>query len=312
MRPHPVLTMALFYIVVQAGAVLLAPLFLPQMEGFPNPNDPINPLIYIVMVLVMTGIMLLLIRSGRRRVLQAIFYIAIFVTLLYVFTPLLLEAELSLSPDPTGWPSLIGAVAIAIVLIVALTKSGEWYIINAVGLILAVGITAILGMALGILPVMILLIIMAVYDAIAVYKTKHMVALAEGVAPMRLPVMFVVPNRKGFSMDHLEEEGGVSRRDGQERAAFFMGVGDTVIPGILTVSASIYLPAVDSFILTANLWVALGTIAGGLLGYLFLLRYVMRGKPQAGLPFLNTGAILGYLITYLIVYQDMGLGAIGL
>ena len=312
MRPHPVLTMALFYIVVQAGAVLLAPLFLPQMEGFPDPNDPINPLIYIAMVLVMTGIMLILIRFGRRRILQTIFYIAIFVTLLYVFTPLLLEAELSLSPESTGWPSLIGAIAIAIVLIVALTKSGEWYVINAVGLILAVGITAILGMALGILPVMILLIIMAVYDAIAVYKTKHMVALAEGVAPMRLPMMFVVPNRKGFSMDHLEEEGGISRRDGQERAAFFMGVGDTVIPGILTVSASIYLPAVDSFILTANLWVALGTIAGGLLGYLLLLRYVMRGKPQAGLPFLNSGAILGYLVTYLIVYQDIGLSAIGL
>ena len=312
MRPHPVLTMALFYIVVQAGAVLLAPLFLPQMEGFPDPNDPINPLIYIAMVLVMTGIMLILIRFGRQRILQTIFYIAIFITLLYVFTPLLLEAELSLSPDSTGWPSLMGAIVIAIVLIVALRKSGEWYVINAVGLILAVGITAILGMALGILPVMILLIIMAVYDAIAVYKTKHMVALAEGVAPMRLPMMFVVPNRKGFSMDHLEEEGGISRRDGQERAAFFMGVGDTVIPGILTVSASIYLPAADSFILTANLWVALGTIAGGLLGYLLLLRYVMRGKPQAGLPFLNGGAILGYLIAYLIVYQDIGLSAIGL
>ena len=312
MRPHPIVTMALFYIIVQVGAVLLAPLFLPQMGGLPDPNDPVNPLIYIVMVLVMTGIMLILIRFGRQRILQTIFYIAIFISLLYVFTPLLLEVELSLSPDATGWPSLIGAIAIAVVLIVALTKSGEWYVINAVGLILAVGITAILGMALGIVPVMILLVIMAAYDAIAVYKTKHMVALANGVAPMRLPIMFVVPNRKGFSMDHLEEEGGITRRDGQERAAFFMGVGDTVIPGILTVSASIYLPAVDSFILTANLWVALGTIVGGLLGYLLLLRYVMRGKPQAGLPFLNTGAILGYLVTYLIVYQDLSLGAFGL
>ena len=312
MRPHPVLTMALFYIVVQAGAVLLAPLFMPQMSAFPDPNDPVNPLIYIVMVLLMTGLMLVLIRYGRQRILQTIFYVAIFVTLLYVFTPLLLEAELSLAPGSDGWASLIGAIAIAAILIVALTKSGEWYIINAVGLILALGITAILGMALGILPVMILLIIMAVYDAIAVYKTKHMVALAEGVTPMRLPVMFVVPTRRGFSMNDLEEEGGITRKEGQERSAFFMGLGDAVIPGILVVSASIYLPANDLFILTANLWVALGTIIGGLLGYLLLLRYVMRGKPQAGLPFLNTGAILGYLVTHLIAYQDLGLGALGL
>ena len=112
-------------------------------------------------------------------------------------------------------------------------------------------------------------------------------------------------------MDDLKDK-GLTQREGQEREAFFMGVGDTVIPGILAVSASIYLPDTASFLLTANLWVAVGTIIGGLLGYLLLLRYVMRGKPQAGLPFLNGGAILGYLIAYVIVYQSIGLSAIGL
>ena len=311
MRPHPVLTMAIFYAVVQVGAILLAPIFLPQMGPFPDPNDPVNPLIYIVMILLMTGLLLVLIKLGRQKVLRTLFYVAVFVTLLYVFTPLLLEVELSIAPDSFGWASLIFAIAISAVLLFALVKSGEWYVINMIGLILAVGITAILGMSLGILPVMILLIIMAVYDAIAVYKTKHMVALAEGVVPMRLPVMFVIPNRRDFSMDDLKDK-GLTQREGQEREAFFMGVGDTVIPGILAVSASIYLPDTASFLLTANLWVAVGTIIGGLLGYLLLLRYVMRGKPQAGLPFLNGGAILGYLIAYVIVYQSIGLSAIGL
>ncbi|HPT75046.1 MAG TPA: presenilin family intramembrane aspartyl protease PSH, partial [Methanomassiliicoccaceae archaeon] len=292
MRPHPVLTMAIFYAVVQVGAILLAPIFLPQMGPFPDPNDPVNPLIYIVMILLMTGLLLVLIKIGRQKVLRTLFYVAVFVTLLYVFTPLLLEVELSIAPDSFGWASLIFAIAISAVLLFALVKSGEWYVINMIGLILAVGITAILGMSLGILPVMILLIIMAVYDAIAVYKTKHMVALAEGVVPMRLPVMFVIPNRRDFSMDDLKDK-GLTQREGQEREAFFMGVGDTVIPGILAVSASIYLPDTASFLLTANLWVAVGTIIGGLLGYLLLLRYVMRGKPQAGLPFLNGGDILG-------------------
>ncbi|HHT76150.1 MAG TPA: hypothetical protein GXZ80_08930 [Euryarchaeota archaeon] len=311
MRPHPVLTMAIFYAVVQVGAILLAPIFLPQMGPFPDPNDPVNPLIYIVMILLMTGLLLVLIKIGRQKVLRTLFYVAVFVTLLYVFTPLLLEVELSIAPDSFGWASLIFAIAISAVLLFALVKSGEWYVINMIGLILAVGITAILGMSLSILPVMILLIIMAVYDAIAVYKTKHMVALAEGVVPMRLPVMFVIPNRRDFSMDDLKDK-GLTQREGQGREAFFMGVGDTVIPGILAVSASIYLPDTASFLLTANLWVAVGTIIGGLLGYLLLLRYVMRGKPQAGLPFLNGGAILGYLIAYVIVYQSIGLSAIGL
>jgi len=292
MRPHPVLTMALYYIIVQVGAVLLAPLFLPQMGAFADPNDPVNPLIYVFVMLVMTGIMLLLIKYGRQRILQTILYVAIFITLLYVFLPLLLQLEVWLDPNTEGWLSLFVALIIAGGLMLALVKSGEWYVINIVGLILAVGITAILGMSLGIIPVLILLIILAAYDAIAVYRTKHMVALAEGVTPLRLPILFVVPSSEDFSMDKLEGK-SLTRKEGEEREAFFMGVGDTVIPGILVVSASIFLPATASFILSANLWVAAGTILGGLAGYLLLLRYVMRGKPQAGLPFLNTGASSG-------------------
>jgi len=303
--------MALLYVFVQMMAVALAPLFLPEMGAFPDPDDPVNPLIYVLMLLIMTGVILLLIRYGRTGILRAVFYFAIFITLLYVFLPLLLQVELYLDPDGTGWPSLIIALALASALMYAQIKSGEWYIINIIGLIIAVGITAILGMSLGILPAIILLVIMAVYDAIAVYKTKHMVALADGVAPLRLPVLFVIPNRRDFSMDELKEK-KVSRPNGGERDAFFMGVGDTVIPGILVVSASLYLPNATVPLLPAGLWVAAGTIVGGLLGYLVLMRFVMRGKPQAGLPFLNTGAILGYLASYAVVYQDLSLRALGL
>ena len=48
--------------------------------------------------------------------------------------------------------------------------------------------------------------------------------------------------------------------------------------------------------------VGLGTLFGGLVGYLGLMTQVAKGKPQAGLPLLNGGAILGYFITGLIVY----------
>jgi len=36
---------------------------------------------------------------------------------------------------------------------------------------------------------------------------------------------------------------------------------------------------------------------GGLLGYFWLMTYVARGQPQAGLPLLNGGAILGYIVS---------------
>lgn len=306
MRPSfPLVAMAMFYVFVQAAAILLAPLFLPEFSAFQDPNDPVNPIIYIFLVLVMTGIVLILVKFGRQRIIQAIFYISIFITLVYVFTPLLLLV------DPEGWLALLGSLGLAAVLMIALVKSGEWYVIDAIGLIVAVGVTALLGLSLGILPVFILLVLMAIYDAISVYKTKHMVALAESVTPLRLPVLFIVPKNKDFTMDKLDQT-GIVPKEGGEREAFFMGVGDAVIPGILVVSSSLYLPETASFLLTANLWVAIGTIIGGLIGYLGLIRFVLRGNPQAGLPFLNTGAILGYLATYLLVYQEVGLGMIGL
>jgi presenilin-like A22 family membrane protease len=298
--------MASIYVIVQVAAVLLAPLFLPDFSAFPDPNDPVNPFIYILLVLVMTGILLILIKYGRKRIIQGIFYVSIFITMLYVFLPLFLLV------DPEGILALLASVGLAGALIYLLAKSGEWYVIDGIGLIIAIGVTAILGMSLGVLPVIILLVIMAVYDAISVYKTKHMIALAEGVTPMRLPVLFVVPRERGFTMDKLEQRGSILPKENEEREAFFMGLGDTVIPGLLVVSASIFLPSAPSFLLTANLWAAAGAMIGGLAGYLLLVRYVMRGKPQAGLPFLNTGAILGYLVAYTLAYGGLGLGALGL
>lgn len=48
--------------------------------------------------------------------------------------------------------------------------------------------------------------------------------------------------------------------------------------------------------------VALGTIAGSLIGLILLMKIVMKGNPQAGLPLLNTGALLGFFITYVLVF----------
>jgi presenilin-like A22 family membrane protease len=311
MRSLPTLALAAIYVLVQVVALFLAPLFLPQFSAFPDPNSPVNPLIYVFMVLLMTAIILVLIKFGRQRIIQGIFYISISITLFYVFLPTLLAAGTALNVDPEGIYAIFASLALAGALMYLLIKKGEWYVIDAVGLIIAVGVTAILGMSLGILPAVILLVLMAVYDAISVYKTKHMITLAEGVTSMRLPVLFIVPKKRDFTMETIERK-GIINKEGGEREAVFMGVGDAVIPGILVVSASIYLPATAVLFTTANILVALGTIAGGLLGYLLLMRFVMKGRPQAGLPFLNTGAILGYIVSFFLIFGTTGPSLIGL
>ena len=77
------------------------------------------------------------------------------------------------------------------------------------------------------------------------------------------------------------------------KEAMFMGLGDVIFPGMLVISC------VDS-ISTGGLAVGISALIGGLVGYLVLMGYVASGRPQAGLPLLNGGAILGYIVGGLI------------
>ncbi|WNY27590.1 presenilin family intramembrane aspartyl protease PSH [Methanolapillus ohkumae] len=79
--------------------------------------------------------------------------------------------------------------------------------------------------------------------------------------------------------------------DKKERGALFMGLGDAVIPTLLVVSANYFIPH-TGFISTPALLTMIGTFAG----FAGLMYAVSKGKPQAGLPFLNTGAMAGFLI----------------
>jgi presenilin-like A22 family membrane protease len=157
------------------------------------------------------------------------------------------------------------------------------------------------GISLNISLVIILLIGMAVYDAISVYKTKHMIDLANTALNSRVPVMLVIPKTRDYSLINDRKSLKEKLKD-EKREAFFIGLGDIVFPGILFASTFNNLPS-------NNLPIALSVTAGTLLGFIALMRTVVKGKPQAGLPYLSSGAILGYLVSsYLVFGRLVGLG----
>jgi presenilin-like A22 family membrane protease len=289
----------LLFLTVQGVALLFAPILYDlSLQAFEDPGDPLNPLYYVAAMIVMTAIILVVLKLTKGNALRYIFLGAVFMTLYAVFLPLtfyMTDSALLVDVVPT---------LLALVLVLLLWKSPEWYVIDLVGLIVAFGAAAILGVSFGILPVFILHIVLAVYDAISVYKTKHMLTLAEGVSELRLPVLFVVPKSLDYRMD---EEGPLDLKDESKagtRETMMMGVGDAVIPGILVVSAAIFLsPEEIPFQYSIEaLAVALGTLLGSFLGFAILMRQVATGRPQAGLPFLNGGAMAGFLIAYVLVY----------
>lgn len=213
----------------------------------------------------------------------------------------------------TEGPNFLIPIMLSIIFAFSLTllvhKYPEWYVVDAVGLVMAVGATVILGVTFAILPAIVLLIILGIYDAISVYKTKHMISLADSVMDLNLPVLLVIPKKLSYSYRKKKPRLKEQLESGKEREAMFMGLGDIVIPSLLIVSSISFLAGTESGIgIASNLLVAIGTMIGILVGFSILMRFVLKGNPQAGLPLLNSGAILGYLITYIIVYGDLGFG----
>jgi presenilin-like A22 family membrane protease len=183
-----------------------------------------------------------------------------------------------------------------------------------VGFVAGAALTAFLGIFIGLLPVLIFLSILMVYDAIAVYWTKHMVSLADVVVDMKLPLLMVMPTEPSFDyakMGSLKEHTQKVQDNPEEREALFMGLGDAIIPGILVVSSYVFLPTTPAILgIGSNLIVALGAMAGSLVGYAVLMKVVEGGNPQAGLPFLNGGAIAGFFLALFLVFHSLTVGLI--
>jgi presenilin-like A22 family membrane protease len=293
----PALAMAGMLVIIQLLAVSLStPVKNTVGSALPlPPDDPANPLIFIGMLLVFTLFILLLIKYWKR-FLPVIIYLSLFTTFVYIFWAL--SATLLGETDP----AVLLALLLSVGATVLLYKYPEWYVIDTLGILMCAGVASIFGISVGILPALILLVLLAVYDAISVYRTKHMITLAEGVLSEKAPILFVIPKRRDYSFikegisigepGGEEKEGEVKEGERKERGAFIIGMGDYIMPTILVVSAYVFLE-VPGWPVSPP---AIGAAIGSLAGLAILLRAVGKGKPQAGLPPLNGGTIAGFLI----------------
>ncbi len=324
-----------FFLGVQLGALsLLSPFESAGYQAVENPQDPTNSLFYIVVLLVATAGMLVLFRYERTNVLRVGIVLTSGLISAYVFSVFLPPLTGGISVPVHG-----GAVLGALVVVVGLLYYPEWWVIDGAGLIMGMGAAALFGISLDVLPVLLLLVVLAVYDAVSVYGTEHMLTLAAGVMELRVPVIVIIPTSASYSFirmadrmasevdggqagesegssqennlpetgdsraskeavqatpEHAGNEGREGGEDGPfDRDAFFIGLGDAVIPTILVASASAFL---ETPTLVGIEMASLGAIIGTLAGLLGLLWMVLKGRAHAGLPLLNGGSILGYLL----------------
>ncbi len=280
--------MSLFILIYSSAILILHPFYEAGVQpAFENPSDPSNIFFIVITILVFTLIMLLIARFWRKKVIQLIILGAVAYTAFYAFfLPLF---SILFKTTIIAYPL---SIVSAIILVSTLYWYPEWYIVDVCGIIIGIGAIIIFGISLSIPLVIALLSILAVYDALSVYKTRHMVDLADTVMDLKLPVLLVIPKTRGYSLLRETESLKEKLEKNVDREAFFMGLGDVVIPGILVIAVYYNIPN--------SLPLVSGVIIGIIIGFLSLMVLVLKGKPQAGLPCLCSGAIIGYILSSIL------------
>ena len=320
------LTAAVF-LAVQVGALALVPDFSAAgLQATPDPSDPTNALVYVGAILVMTVLMLAAFRFGVDALVKAVILLTSGMLSWYVFAVVLPETA-----------ALVAAGLVPLLL----WRYPEWYVLDATGAVIGAAAAGVFGISFGLLPAIILLVVLAVYDAISVYQTEHMLDLASGVMDLNIPVVLVFPLTLDYSVldDTSAVDGGEpggdepsdadavadgsgdpsdptaeTTDDDGVRDVFFVGLGDAVMPTVLVASAAFFSPASSlgvPFLPGLNLPALLGMV-GTFAGLAVLLRWVLAGRAHAGLPLLNGGTLAGYLIGSLLsgvsLVTALGLG----
>ena len=237
------------YIIIQGLALFVAKRFwVEDVVILESGDQPATSFMLFGLVIIATVVVLLLIKFKLSFLL---YYFTEYIGL-FVISFIMLSAFIH----------LYAAAFISGTAVVLRYKMGKFKKISVI--ILAVGIAALLGVSLDVVPVIAFLVLLSVYDVLAVRKTKHMQVIAEDV--------FKKGGSQIFTFDTKEE-------------TFVLGSADIILPSILVVSAFLNYSVVEA--LLASVF----ALAGLLLA--------TRQKEAPALPYASLG-IVGFVIGYFI------------
>lgn len=173
----------------------------------------------------------------------------------------------------------------------------KWTFHNLIALLLGILGTTAISKVLEPAPIIIFLLGMLVWDRIAVDFSSWMTDLIDLSVQAGIPNYFVIPTGWRLEWDRFQK--WMADMDGSERpddVGSLIGLGDFVLPGMLTVSAA---AAVDG----SGQIIAVGCFIGTCVGMLSLQRELHqreKGKATPALPWLNTGAIAGFILGWAV------------
>ena len=276
-------------------------------------STPIDLLFYVAYIVIVSLILILVFRIYKGKKLFIAFEgIIIFIASLIVFMivfGIVNDSTLITVYGTTITTNFSIAVIAALVLIYLKNKRPQ--LRNVAAIIASVGVGIVLGISFPFYLALAFMAIIAVYDFIAVFITKHMLALARVAEDNNLALLIGVneiealPEKsldKGYVAEYRKSKSELKKHKqlsillGKNlvpvAARVELGTGDLAIPLMVAISA--YTPG-PNFVL--SFFVIFGAIAGLLLT-MFILRKYKRALPA--IPPLFLGIIVFVLLYFVL------------
>jgi len=286
LRVEPIHQIMLFFILAQllslaVGKIMIdrqnEPVFQALSVVPEEPGSPGN-IVYLMTAILFTAVLLIgvLLLSFSGIILRLIEFLTSTVSMSIVFFVILFSIGVQ------------NADILALLLSLALYAARVAYVPfrNIIAVVASAGVGALIGFSIDPFPIIIFVILMAIYDIIAVWGTKHMVQFAKHFVTMQT----------SFTIGAEGVKEVISKKAGKfvsrfEPIRLELGTGDLAIPAALAVSA--YKLGSIVFPVTA----IIGAV-GGL--YFILQRAQAKKRIYPAMPPIAVGSIIALLLAFLL------------
>lgn len=275
-------------------------------------SSPASVLFYIVYIVIFSALLLFVFKIYKGTKLFLIFEGAVILLASFIVFSILVGVladytQSGILSSNSNW-SFIAALVPSILLVIA--KNRMPALRNATAIIASVGVGVALGISFSFTLALLFMAVLGVYDFIAVFVTKHMIALGDMAVKNNLSFLIMVKEVKAVpisdlsanerreyikSKPELEKQGGIVDSMARKNMALVpamtaLGTGDLAVPLMLAISAyKVNLNFVLSFV------VVLGAALGLILNMLVLRKYK---KALPAIPLLLAGIVMALLAYY--------------
>ena len=274
---------------IEAKEIIYKPL--PYSLERPQVENQSTSFLYVfIPILVGTALLFLIIRTNKPIIWKVIYFISVVSTLTIAFS---------------AFMNQLAAGILALVLAVLKLYKPNVIIQNFSEIFIYGGLAAFVVNIFNLFAVFMLLILISIYDFIAVFKTKHMVKLAEFQSESKIFAGLFIPYKRSkvsmgakISARQSAKKSAKIQKPSSESSVAVLGGGDI---GFTLIFAGVVMKTLmlqDAFLtgfLKALIIPVFVTIA------LFIL--LMKGQQNKfypAMPVLSLGCFVGYLVVWLI------------